>query len=411
MGQNKKPLVFAFLFTAIGVSSLGDFIYLIALNLSVLEETHSAAAVSALWAIPPFAGILTRFWAGSLVDRLNRKKVLVSMDIVRGILVLTLPFMPSVYGMYVVILLLSCAEVLYRSAFGPYITKLIPDEKRKRMNSLIGMMQTGAIVVGPAIAGVLLTFSTPDVAIAANGFSFLVSSVIFLFLLPNIIIQTTEEKSLVKINLFKTIGADWKKVLLFARGNRYFITIYLLVMVVFIFGSALDSQEVVFAEQALHLGSSGYSNLVAICGVGYVLGAVFVAIFAKRLSTRLLIGFTFLTSVGFVIYALSDAFWMAAFGFIILGFFQSCGSTGLQTFFQNQVPVDIMGRFGSVFGLFQGLGIVLMTVLAGLVSDLAGVKGMVLGGSLIQLLMAAFLVAFLLLPKNLSETEAIKASS
>jgi hypothetical protein len=73
-----------------------------------------------------------------------------------------------------------------------------------------------------------------------------------------------------------------------------------------------------------------------------------------------------------------------------------------------------MGRFSGVFGLFQGLATVLITILAGVVSDIIGVKGMVLGGTVIQLVIATMLVIFLLLPrkgKYFIETEKILASS
>ncbi|MFC4618748.1 MFS transporter [Camelliibacillus cellulosilyticus] len=399
--HRSRKMILVFLFFAIGISSLGDFIYLIALNISVLARTHSAASVSILWAIPPIAAILTRFWAGSVVDRLDRKAVLVFMDFFRGILVLILPFLPSMVGIYAIVFMLSCADVFYKTAFGPYFTKLIPPEKRKRTNSLMGMMQTGAIVVGPAIAGALLAFSSPGVALAANGISFLLSGLAFLLFLPKLLMPSTDEQTTIHSGLMQTVKTDWKIVFQFVKSNRYFIALYLFVQMTFIIGMALDSQEVVFAEQVLNLDSSGYSFLVTICGVGYLLGAVFVALFARHLPLRILIGMTFMTGIGFLIYALSGEFWMAALGFIILGFFQSCASTGFQTFYQNHVPIDKMGRIGSVLGLLQSIGIVLLTLLAGVFSNTFGVKGMVVGGVAIELLFCILLLAALFLPSKI----------
>ena len=268
----------------------------------------------------------------------------------------------------------------------------------------MGMMQTGAIVVGPAIAGLLLAFSTPGLALGMNGFSFLIFGIIFLFLLPRIVIKAEENKEQ-KSSMLKIIGMDWKIVFQFAKKNLYFIVIYCLVQLTFVVGSSLDSQEVVFAKQVLNLDSSGYSLLVTVCGVGYLLGACFVAIFAQRLPIRLLIAMTFMTGIGFLIYAYSKSFWVAALGFIVLGFFQSCGSTGFQTFFQKHVPVEKMGRISSVFGLFQGGLIVVLTVLAGVISDAIGVKGMVVGGAFLQLAVCVLLVIIIALPRRAHDFE------
>lgn len=376
VGQ-RKQWVTGFLLAALGISSLGDFIYLVALNLTVLERTHSAAAVSALWAIPPAAAILTRLWSGSVVDRVDKKSVLVAMDIARGVLVLSLPLLQNLYVMYAVIFLLGVCDTLYRTAFNPYLTKLIPAEQWKRTNSLLGMTQTGAIVVGPALAGALLAFSSPGIALALNGISFLLSGLIFIFFLPKVVIEAKTDTVSGQPNIWRTILADWRAVFAFAKENAYFIFIYLLCQLATVIGMSLDSQEVVFAERVLGLDASGYSLLVSCCGVGYVLGALFVAVFARRLPLKLLIGSVVLTSVGFIVYAYAGGFWAAAFGFAVLGFFQSCTSTGFQTFYQMQVPVEKMGRISGVFGLFQSASVVLCTILVGVLADLWGIDVLV----------------------------------
>lgn len=59
-----KPL---FLLFGIGTSTLGDFIYLVAINVLILKLTGSAAAVAGLWIMGPVASIITKFWSGSVL--------------------------------------------------------------------------------------------------------------------------------------------------------------------------------------------------------------------------------------------------------------------------------------------------------------------------------------------------------
>lgn len=88
----KKPIL---LLSGIGISYLGNWIYLIALNLSILELTGSAAAVAGLYIIRPIAVLLTNTWAGSVIDRVNKRYLMIAIDLIRGVLVFCIPFIGS----------------------------------------------------------------------------------------------------------------------------------------------------------------------------------------------------------------------------------------------------------------------------------------------------------------------------
>lgn len=77
--SNKKNSLF--LLFGIGISTLGDFIYLVAINILILKMTESPAAVAGLWIISPIASTLTKFWAGSLIDRMNQRNLMIFADI------------------------------------------------------------------------------------------------------------------------------------------------------------------------------------------------------------------------------------------------------------------------------------------------------------------------------------------
>lgn len=66
----KDPILLLF---GIGISNVGQWIYLIALNLIVLDQTGSPLAVSILYILKPMAAIFTNGWAGSLIDRINQR--------------------------------------------------------------------------------------------------------------------------------------------------------------------------------------------------------------------------------------------------------------------------------------------------------------------------------------------------
>ncbi|MCZ8538833.1 hypothetical protein [Psychrobacillus psychrodurans] len=85
----KFPIIYLF---TVGIANIGGWIYLLAINLMVLEETGSALAVSALYIIKPITQLLVGPWAGSVIDRVSTKHMMVTLDVIRAMLILIYPF-------------------------------------------------------------------------------------------------------------------------------------------------------------------------------------------------------------------------------------------------------------------------------------------------------------------------------
>ncbi len=102
--------------------------------------------------------------------------------------------------------------------------------------------------------------------------------------------------------------------------------------------------------------------LVSVAGAGIMIGAVVNTLFAKKLSTNFLIGAGSVgVSLGYLLYACSSSFQTIGAGFFSLSFALAFASAGFQTFYQNSIPVDMMGRVGSIYGLLESLLIIIMT--------------------------------------------------
>lgn len=166
------------LLTGIGISRLGDFIYLIAINLIVYDLTGSAAAVAGLWIIGPITSVIANSWSGGIIDRKNKKSIMIWTDMARALGVALIPFLGSTGFIYAVLFLISVAKALFMPASTVYITKLVPIESRKRFNSIKSLVASGAFIVGPAIAGGLFLIGTIETAVFLNAASFVFSAVI-----------------------------------------------------------------------------------------------------------------------------------------------------------------------------------------------------------------------------------------
>lgn len=165
--------------------------------------------------------------------------------------------------------------------------------------------------------------------------------------------------------------------------------------------AANDSLELSFAKEVLLLTDSEYGFLVSIAGAGFILWAITNTILSKKLTPSLLIGIgSLFIAIGYIIYAFSNGFLIAAIGFFILSFSMAYANTGFNTFYQNNVPVHIMGRIGSIYGLFIAGITILITILFGVATQFISIQLVVIVGSLVMLFITIILCVFTLLPSH-----------
>ena len=402
----KYPLL---LLSGVGIANLGAWIYLIALNVLVYNMGGSALAVATLYVIKPLATLFTNAWSGSMIDRLNKRKLMIHLDIYRALFIAILPLLPSLWIVYVFVFFISMASAIYEPTAMTYMTKLIPVEQRQRFNSLRSLIGSGAFLIGPAIAGVLLIASTPEIAIYINAIAFLLSGFITL-LLPNLDKKEASDTTSNTLSL-TVLKKDWNTVINFSRKHVYVVCVYFLFQSMFVLATATDSLELSFAKDVLLLTDSEYGFLVSIAGAGFILGAITNTILSKKLAPSFLIGIgSLFIAIGYLIYAFSNVFLIAAIGFFILSFSMAYANTGFYTFYQNNVPVHIMGRIGSIYGLVIALVTIFITILSGVATQFISIQLVVIVGSLIMLFITIVLCVFTLFPSQskLYSTESIK---
>ncbi|WP_422067244.1 MFS transporter [Sporolactobacillus shoreae] len=380
------------LLLGIGISNVGDWIYLIALNLIVLDMTHSPLAVTVLYILKPAATLLTNFWSGSLIDRLSKRKLMIVLDLLRAGLIALLPSISSMFFIFLVVFMINMASSMFNPASMTYITKLTPPNQRKRFNSLRGLIESGGFLIGPAIAGLLFLIGSPMFAIYINALSFVLSGLVTL-LLPDV-----ERRTRVafgeKISL-KMIKMDWRVVIQFSLKNSLIMTIYFLFSCIMVMSAAVDSLEATFAKSVLDLSNTSYGFLVSIAGAGIASGALINSIFARKISISILIQIgSLFFSFGYILYSVSHSFSVAATGFFILSFFLAFANSGFLNFYQKSIPTQIMGRVGSLYDLIEAVLVIVTTIVIGLAAEYLSIRVVIITGTIIMLFVALLLSLF-----------------
>lgn len=212
-GLNGKLLI---LLVGRGVSALGDFMYLIAINVWILERTRSPIAVAAIWLIPLLPGLLVGPFIGTWTDRMEKRRVLWITDGVRALVLVALPLLP-IAGIFVAIFAIALAGDFFSSALGPYSTWLVPETIRSQYNAWNGFSRRGALILGPAVGGALLLRGSPSDAIWIDAVTFALSGISW-FLLPRLTAEqllgaVDEEPERYSLRL----RADWRAAREFLR--------------------------------------------------------------------------------------------------------------------------------------------------------------------------------------------------
>ena len=379
---------YSLLLSGIGVSFFGNWVYLISLNILVLNMTGSAAAVAGIYIVGPVARLLTNFWAGSIIDRVNKRKLMVIADVLRGSLVLLVPFLDSIWIIYGVLFVANIAGAFFGPSSTFYITMFVAENDRRRFNSIMSMMNSGSFLIGPALAGVLIALFGTTWCVILNAITFFFCA-FCIARLPDVEDENINKREPITA---KILVSDWLVVKEFTQKDRYFIKIYLLFQAALMIVFALDSQEVTFIKQNLALSDQMYGLIVSIAGVGALIGAAASAAFVKRFSLQTYLGVGMvLTAVGYLLFYSSVGFWTATGAFIFLGFFMSFSNAGYDTFYQKNVPTAIMGRFGSLASMFQSLLQIIFTFILGVMGEWFSLQMVAIGFAIIAIFLTLLL--------------------
>jgi MFS family permease len=178
-----KPLAvrdFAFLWTGMTVSMIGDGIYLVSIAwqvLSIENRPGALALVGVAWSLPQVVLVLA---SGALSDRVDRRVLMIAGDAIRLIAIGTLGFLsitdqltiPIVIGLVVVY---GAGQAVFQPAFSAITPAIVPADLLVQANSLAQIVRPFAMtLIGPLVGGLLITW-------VGVGYAFLVDAATFAF--------------------------------------------------------------------------------------------------------------------------------------------------------------------------------------------------------------------------------------
>jgi MFS family permease len=274
------------------VSSVGDWLYLVALLIVVYRESEDTVLLGIVGAARVLPYVFLSIPAGIMADRFDRRLILLVTDVARGALMVVLAWLVATDAPVGWVVALSIAAASFSAFFSPaigaYLPSIVRDESELGpANSAWSTLDNLAFIIGPGIAGLLIATSGLTVAFLLNAASFAIVAVV-LWGLPSI--RPAAQGSAGDIEDAPVGGDDAPKSLRAVVRPIAGLTLADLTAA-FAFGG-LGILTVVLAVEQLGAGEEGTGYLNAGIGLGAVLGAVASGALVINVSLRtiLLVG-------------------------------------------------------------------------------------------------------------------------
>ena len=178
---------FVLLLQGNAVSTIGDLMYSVAIGYWVYEQTGSSGLMGIMSAISMLVTMFLSPFSGSIVDKCNRKWVLVGTDIMQGMIMLGIGLLAyldklNIFGVLFAAFLAALGSVFYAPAASTLMIDIIPHDDMTRGQSIFTGSNSLINMVGTAFSGVLVAFFGVPLIVIINGLSNLYSAVSELFI-------------------------------------------------------------------------------------------------------------------------------------------------------------------------------------------------------------------------------------
>ncbi len=422
------------------VSSIGDWLYLVAILILVYEVSNDPLVLGIVGAARVLPYVVLSIPAGILADRYDRRLILLVTDVARGTLMLVMAALVAAHAPVVTIVVLAvvatCFSTFFSPAIGAYLPSLVADEEQLGpANSAWSTLDHLAFVIGPAIAGLLIAAGGLALAFVLNAATFAVIAVV-LWRLPSprrgVIGEVraagevrepgeapaaadgtaaatgTEMPPMLTPASALTPGGVDRKVL--RRVVVPVLGLALIDLVGSVAGGGLSVLTVVIAVGSLRAGDAGTGFLNAGIGLGGLVGALLAGVFVLRPSlVGVLASGSIVLAVGVAALGIAGSLPLAV-GMIAVA---SAGAILVEvtstTILQRAIPDEIRGRTLGVLATVSTLAFAAGSFALPVLADAVGM-GPVLAATGVAIVVAGLVGAALAAPAARRAPESLAAT-
>jgi MFS family permease len=378
------------------ISVLGSAFSGFALPLLIFQLTHSPLSLAIATATFALPHLLFGLFIGAWVDRVDRKRLMIAVDILMALALAVIPILAlihqlSVLWIYAVQFTVSSLGLVFEQAEFTAIPSLVGDIDLVTANGRINASYQASEVAGPTIAGAIATVVSIPALLVIDSISYLVSATMLATIKVGFNRSTREAKRSTRIL------ADIGEGLRYVWSHPVLRNISLMMMLFNLVNSTFYAQSVYYAKERLHTSNFELGLFFAAGSVGAILFSLLAGKLRRRFSfSTVVIGCLALSGVFTVIFASIPWLWLAIPFLLLREGVLSLLNINTFSLRQAIVPDQMLGRVLSVAGVLAFSAMPLGSIAGGLLIERTHNVALVFGG--IGVLLFLIPLAFSLTP-------------
>lgn len=371
---------FALLWSGEFISTIGTSLTSLAASILVYRLTGSALSVGLMLMATIVPTLVVGLIAGVIVDRYDRRRIMVASDLIRAVLVFLIPFLVplNIAWLYVIMILTSAVGQFFAPAHESVLPEVASEEELAAANSLLAISSFGSTAIGFAASGLLASQFSIDWAFYIDGVTFLVSAlcIMGLRLAP---FKVEEETSI------KTVVHNLRAGLQYTVDSPVLRAVLIVSIPVMISFGLWNTLLLPFASEALGATEFEYGLQEGLTSVGFVISSLLMASLADRLREGQWMALGYLgMGITSAIYAGVTSIPLAIALVMVQGFLNAPAAIARRLVFQRNTEREVRGRVASAFFVSRDIVYLVGMAAAGL-ADVIDVRIMMLAAAIILL--------------------------
>lgn len=387
-------------FTGQVLSLCGTWMQQIAMSWLVYRLTNSAMMLAATMFLSNFPIVLLGFWSGTYADKWDKRKALIVMQCLylgHAVVLMFLVALNQIQGWHLLIFagvlgVINAFDIPLRQVF---VAAIIPDKKDlPNAIALNSLMVNAARILGPSLAGLLLTVSSEAVCFGVNALSYVAIIIALHRIEPG------------EINIIKTGNKSslhlFKEGLAFIQKDPWIKKSLLMMLIVSLCASPYASVMPMVVKETFVSGADVYGFLMSCSGVGAMLAGVLMAMRTTTRSLGKIVAFSVpVGGVGLLMFSLSSSHYLAGVSLFVVGFGLMLAAISSNTLIQSRVADEYRGRVMTLYSMALLGGTPVGSLVLGSIAHTMGVSNaLTLAATLVITLSAVMALNMLRLHKS-----------
>ena len=351
---------------------------------AILTLGATAPQVGLLSALSYGPALLVGLAAGGFVDCSKRRGLMMGADLLRALVLITIPIaallhMLTLPQLYVAAALVGAASVLFEIADHAYLPGLVSRDELVRANSSLSATESVAEIAGPALAGTLFQILAAPIAIAANAVTYLISALFLADIRKPEATPAPEPQARWTDDVVLGFSAAWNHPLV--------RPLLLMTAAQSLAGGIFGATYMLFCLKVVGLGPATLGIAIACGGVGALVGSVLAGWLSKRFGVGpSILGAQAMFGVVGVLIAITPAEPRSGLAMLMVSQFLGDAVAVAAMVLggslrQTVLPPEVLGRVGATFKAAGGGFAILGALLGGVLGETLGIRGAIIAGA------------------------------